>query len=102
MKFNATTNQACCGMICKNENHSSYLYYYLIVNQDEIANMAIGGAQNNLSKTMIEELPILKPDNNILGSPSFKTIIGKREKITRENQSLNSVKNLLLSKMAKG
>ena len=45
LKFETTTNQACCGMICKDVKYASYLYYYLLDNQNEIANMAIGGAQ---------------------------------------------------------
>ena len=45
----ATTNQACCGMICKNPMQAAYLYYHLLHNQKFIATQAIGGAQENLS-----------------------------------------------------
>ncbi|HBK83898.1 MAG TPA: restriction endonuclease subunit S, partial [Flavobacterium sp.] len=29
LKFEATTNQACCGMICKNPMQAAFLYYHL-------------------------------------------------------------------------
>jgi type I restriction enzyme S subunit len=30
LKFETTTNQACCGMICNNPRESAYLYYHLL------------------------------------------------------------------------
>ncbi|WP_452219285.1 restriction endonuclease subunit S [Lacinutrix undariae] len=101
LKFETTTNQACCGMICKDENHSSYLYYYLLKNQEEIANMATGGAQPNLSKNIIEELQIIKPTEYILNNHYLSTIIDHREIITREVLKLNEAKDIILSKMSK-
>ena len=60
LKFEASTNQACCGMICKNQIHSAYLYFHLLHNQEFIASQSIGGAQENLSKDYVEKIPILK------------------------------------------
>ena len=102
LKFEATTNQACCGMICKNAEQSAYLYYHLLHNQQFIASQAIGGAQENLSKDFIEKIEIFKPNNEILNNPIFKIIIDNKEVLTRENQKLNELKTLLLSKLAKG
>lgn len=101
LRFEASTNQACCAMICENEYLSSYLYYFLLVNQDEIANMANGGAQPNLSKALIENLIIKKPLVGILEKHKFIQIINLRENITKENILLEEIKNLLLSKLAK-
>ncbi|MCG8235870.1 restriction endonuclease subunit S [Tenacibaculum finnmarkense genomovar ulcerans] len=101
LKFETTTNQACCGMICKNKNHSAYLYYYLLKNQEEIANMATGGAQPNLSKNIIEDLLIIKPKDEILLNSSLSKLINHREIFTREILNLSEIKNLLLSKMSK-
>jgi restriction endonuclease S subunit len=58
LKFAATTNQACCGMICKNPMQAAFLYYHLLHNQKFIATQAIGGAQENLSKEFIEKIEI--------------------------------------------
>lgn len=100
LKFEASTNQACCAMICENEYLSSYLYYFLLINQNQIANMANGGAQSNLSKALIEELEILKPSRELLLRHPFIDILNLKESVTRENISLEKVKNLLLSKLA--
>ena len=40
LKFAATTNQACCGMICKNPMQAAFLYYHLLHNQKFIATQA--------------------------------------------------------------
>ena len=101
LKFETTTNQACCGMICKDVKYASYLYYYLLDNQNKIANMAIGGAQPNLSKTIIEELQIIKPKYELFEKHHFEEIINYREKIEKENMILHKKENVILSKMAK-
>lgn len=100
LKFEASTNQACCGMICKNEIHSAYLYYHLLHNQKFIASQSIGGAQENLSKDYVEKIPILKPADEILEMKGLKIIIDNKEVLTKESQKLTEMKELLLSKLA--
>jgi len=100
LKFEASTNQACCGMICKNNIHSAYLYYHLLNNQEFIASQSIGGAQENLSKDYVEKIPILKPIDAILEMKGLKVIIDNKEVLTFENQKLSELKDLLLSKLA--
>ncbi len=100
LKFEASTNQACCGMICKNAIHSAYLYYHLLHNQEFIASQSIGGAQENLSKDYVEKIPIIKPTEEILEMKELKIIIDNKELLTKENQKLTELKGLLLSKLA--
>lgn len=100
LKFEASTNQACCGMICKNAIHSAYLYYHLLHNQKFIASQAIGGAQENLSKDYVEKIPVLKPSKYLLERNDFKIIIDNKEKMTKAILLLNELSNLLLSKLA--
>ncbi len=100
LKFTSTTNQACCGMICKNSNESAYLYYHLLYNQEFISSQAIGGAQENLNKDFIEKIFILKPIGSLLSSNAFKYIINYKESLTRESEKLKLISNLLLSKLA--
>lgn len=99
LKIEASTNQACCGMICKNDYQSSYLYYHLLENQEFIASQAIGGAQENLSKDFVEKFPILKPKNEILEKKGLKNIIDNKEQYTKENKKLTELKELLLSRL---
>lgn len=101
MKFEATTNQACCAMICDTIEKASLLYFHLLSNQKEIANMAIGGAQPNLSKNIIEELSIVLPNENIFRDFPLKAIIESLENYTRQNQKLEELKDLLLAKMTR-
>ena len=101
LKFETTTNQACCAMICDTIEKASLLYFYLLSNQKEIANMAIGGAQPNLSKNLIEELKIVKPNESLLVNFPLKSIIDNYETYTRQIQKLEELKELLLAKMTK-
>lgn len=101
LKFETTTNQACCAMICDTIEKASLLYFYLLTNQKEIANMAIGGAQPNLSKNLIEDLPIILPNESLLVNLPLKRIIDNNEAYTRQNQKLEELKELLLAKMTR-
>ena len=100
LKFAATTNQACCGMICENQNHSAYLYFHLLHNQAFISSQSIGGAQENLSKDYVEKIPILRPLEYLLKKNDLKIIIDNKEMLTREISLLNKLSELLLSKLA--
>jgi len=100
LKFEATTNQACCGMVCENPMQAAFLYYHLLHNQKFIATQAIGGAQENLSKDFIEKIEIPIPDDDKLNSPILKIIIDNKENYTRQNQKLTELKALLLSRLA--
>jgi type I restriction enzyme S subunit len=100
LKFEATTNQACCGMICRNPMQAAFLYYHLLHNQSYIATQAIGGAQENLNKDFIEKIEIPIPVDDKLNSHVLKTIIDNKEIYTRENQKLTELKELLLSKLS--
>ena len=100
LRFEATTNQACCAMICENEFESTFLYYFLRINQSEIANLANGGAQPNLSKDLIENIRIIKPLKEHLNKHQFVKFINHSEVLERENQKLTELKDLLLSKLA--
>jgi type I restriction enzyme S subunit len=102
LKFEATTNQACCGMICTNPSQSAYLYFHLLENQEFIASQSIGGAQENLSKNFIENIKIIKPIDEILNSDYLKIFIDNKETYTRQSQKLSELKDLLLSRLAGG
>ncbi|MEE1379704.1 MAG: restriction endonuclease subunit S, partial [Clostridia bacterium] len=63
LKFKATTNQACCAMICKDRIKSEYLYYYLLSIQPQIELLANGSVQQNLSKEILADYDINGPKN---------------------------------------
>ncbi len=100
LKFESTTNQACCGMICKNDHDAAFLYYHLLHNQSYIASQSIGGAQENLSKNYIENIELPIPDENI-DLNELKIIIDNKEMYTRETQKLHQLQTLLLGRMTR-
>lgn len=101
LKFEATTNQACCAMICDSIEKASLLYFHLLTNQKEIANMANGGAQANLSKYIIEELPIVSPNENLFINFPLRKLIDNMEVVVKQNKILSDLNDLLLAKMTK-
>ena len=101
LKIEATTNQACCSIICDDEFKSTFLYYHLRLNRDEIVSVAIGGAQPNLSKEIIENVKLVDPIAEVLYKHPFIEIMNSREILTKETLLLNELSSLLLSKMTK-
>ncbi|GAB1405134.1 hypothetical protein MASR1M74_23130 [Lentimicrobium sp.] len=62
-KIPVTTNQACCNLIVDKEKADyRFIYYNILSRFSSIANMAVGGAQQNLNAGMIKELPIILPN----------------------------------------
>jgi len=97
LKIESTTNQACCGMICKDVFEASFLYYHLVVNQKFNHSQAIGGAQQNLSKDYIENIKILIPNNDLI--IIFENFISEKENNTKSIQLLKELEELILTKM---
>lgn len=100
LKFEASTNQACCAMICNTYEESCFLYFSLFNKQSTIKSLANGGAQENISKNIIEGIKMIIPDNKTLKNVGFTEIINKLENLTKQNQKLEELKRLLLGKMA--
>lgn len=101
LKKEVSTNQACCAMICTSKRKSAFLYYALLNQQKRIETMAIGGAQPNLSKLIVENLNLIIPENlNELIGSQFSGIIDLKAAKTLENIKLVQLQSLLLSRLA--
>lgn len=100
LKVESTTNQACCAMICKNTQDSAYLYYRLLSEQSEIKRQAIGGAQENLSKALIEKLPIFSSNSINQITDTFEKLINYKAELTKKIMMLEEASKLLLSKIS--
>ena len=97
-----TTNQAICAMECVSYEESSYLYFSLILSQQEIFNQANGGAQDNLSKEMIERFNIItlsKEKIRFLGLPNILSTIKIN---TSEMRKLEKLSHLVIPTYIKG
>ena len=95
----ATTNQAICGMICNSLEDAAYLYFSLLQNQKEISSLANGGAQNNLSKELIENLKIVITEN--ISELKLNVLVRNLILNTKELQKLNQLKQLVVSQISK-
>ena len=98
LAIEATTNQAICGMICNSIEDAAYLYFALLQNQNEISSLANGGAQNNLSKELIENLKLLVPEN--ISKLTLNVLIRNLILNTKELQKLNQLKQLIISRIS--
>lgn len=94
----ATTNQAICGMICNSLEDAAYLYFSLLQNQKEISSLANGGAQNNLSKELIENLKLVIPEN--ISELKLNVLVRNLILSTKELQKLNQLKELVVSQIS--
>ena len=61
LKCETTTNQAVCAVLPNDEFESLYLYYELSSKYDWFISQSAGGAQPNISQTVIRRLIIKKP-----------------------------------------
>jgi type I restriction enzyme S subunit len=98
----ASTNQACCGIIPKSEDFgNSYIYYWLLKNREHILSLRMGAAQENISQTIIKELDVIKPDLNII--KEFNSKIDKinelKINLTVQNQKLKEARDILLPRL---
>lgn len=102
LKFEASTNQACCAMICNSANKAIFLYLYLLANQSHIESLAVGAAQQNLSKDTISKLKLTIPKDEMIESVIFDEIFICIENNLRENQTLTAIRDTLLPKLMSG
>jgi len=98
----ASTNQACCGIIPINENFgNSFIYYWLLKNREHILSLRMGAAQENISQTIIKDLEVIKPSSIIL--KEFNSKIDKINEIkinlTIQNQKLKEARDILLPRL---
>ncbi len=60
LKFEASSNQAVCGLLPNENMLPEFVYYWFLFNKKKFAGMAQGGAQPNLSQVKIKAMPIPK------------------------------------------
>jgi len=103
LSIKTTTNQAVCGLIPKN-NYTFFNYLALQYSTKQLFNKAIGSAQQNISKSIVEELIFISPDSELLSkfdmvvTPIFYKIISMKN----ENDKLQQTRDVLLPKLMSG
>ena len=61
--IDAATNQAVCGIFQNEKVSLKYLYYYLLFQRPSLIKQGVGGAQPNISQTILKKLEISYPDS---------------------------------------
>lgn len=58
LNIDATTNQACGAFLPNKDVLPEYLYYFFLSNKDKIVKLGVGGAQPNISATILKDIKI--------------------------------------------
>lgn len=105
LTFEASTNQACCGFLVKNETWKSYFLHQFLLNQKEyILNFRMGAAQENISQGIIQGIKFNQPSKNVLIeferqiAPKYDLI----EIFYKQNQLLKESRDILLPRLMSG
>ena len=97
-KIPLTTNQACCNLIIdESKADHRFIYYNILSRFSSIANMAVGGAQQNLNAGMIKDLFISTPDlpTQIAIAEILSSLDDKIELNNKINQELETLAQTL-------
>jgi type I restriction enzyme, S subunit len=86
--IDAATNQAVCGIFENEAVESRFLYYYLFHNRRKLIEQGTGGAQPNISQTILKKLPIV-----IAPLPEQRAIVARIEELFSElDHSISNLK----------
>lgn len=108
MSYPAYVNQACCTMICNKNLYYKYLFYYLLVMQNNIISTGVGGTQINLNQNKISTYPISLPplseQQAIADYLDEKTseIDEQRSLLNQKAETYNKLKQSLIDEVVTG
>lgn len=104
LKEEMSTNQACTALISEENFSYSFLYFYLLINQKRIFNLARGAAQQNISKGIVESLKLIKPSQKFVNEKKaiLESLLDKIENNTRATQLLMQLRDSLLPRLISG
>ena len=96
LNIEATTNQACCAFLPNNKIKAEYLYYFFIANKEKIVSMGVGGAQPNISATILKEIKI--PFSSLEKQISIVNLLDKaQELINKRKEQIEALDELVKS-----
>lgn len=61
LDIDACTNQAVCGIFENEKVSLKYLYYFLLFHRPDLVKQGVGGAQSNISQTILKKLMVSYP-----------------------------------------
>lgn len=103
LTFESATNQACCAFLT-DEFSSYYLHQYLKINKQQVLNLRMGAAQENISQDIIKKMPILLPSEDViqLFGRTASALYKSMESILKQNELLREAREILLPRLMTG
>lgn len=101
----ASTNQACCAILKKNDFFSEYYAFsFLSSYRQHLIGMSVGAAQQNISQAEIKKTQMLAPPKSILKSFNLAvgSIFDQIQTLQAHNQTLRRTRDLLLPRLISG
>lgn len=101
----AATNQACCVLISKKADYSwQYIFHSLLTFREQIINLGMGAAQQNISQEEIKKFKIYKPKKELIQNFNQKVspIFTQIENLQKQNQELTAIRDRLLPRLISG
>ena len=100
----ASLNQACLAIICKEKIYNTYLYHHFYSNYEKMRSVSQEGSQKNLSATLIKEmkvpLPPLEEQKQI--ASILSTVDDKLDVLHNKKASYSTLKKGLMAKLLTG
>ena len=104
LTHDSTFNQACTGMLARKEYGLPFLFLHLKNRRNWFNSFAIGAAQQNISKSIVEKCPVVISSEDIheaflaTAGPLFAEI----ECLTRQSEELANLRDALLPRLISG
>jgi type I restriction enzyme M protein len=101
LEIEASTNQAVCAIFPNEKCMPKYLYYVLRSQEKKLVELSVGGAQPNISQTIIKNFSIPLPSLDIQAEIIHeienheKNIANSKKLITREYENISNLVNKL-------
>lgn len=89
LKFEATTNQAICGILPSDKFIPEFLYFYLRSQTQKMIELSSGGAQPNISQNIIRKLKIPTPTKDV--QQQVVSMLSKEQVAIEANEQLIEV-----------
>lgn len=98
-----TCNQAICALMPNNNYPYTFLFVFIKLYQEELINMAVGSAQQNISQQLIKQIPIPVPNNKILEYHNeVEPFFEKTKNNIHQIRTLEKMRDTLLPKLMSG
>lgn len=101
-----STNQACCAFLVEDDKAylSYFIHQYLLYNKEYVLNFRMGAAQENISQSIIKNIEIIMPSNDILlkFEELIKPLYLLIENLAKQNKYFQEARDILLPRLMMG